>query len=162
MKPKIEELYKAAIDTHKHYDTVSLTIIVGIIGIAAGSIPLYKAEPIPRLSGFVFLIGVFLDLGLLWLYWRCSELALVARNVSTAIEKGKPIGVSTVFGTMALRKKFAPNPSQWQWAGIRATVLVLSVLLIVVNFILFRETVTVDTSILREGCAHSRTGHHGR
>jgi hypothetical protein len=145
--PDIEELYKVAIDTHKHYDTLSLTIVAGIIGVAAGSISIYKPDIFPKYSGFVFLCGALIDLFLFYLYWKCSNLALVARKVSRAIEEGELIGVSTVFSAIAnteygddgeLKKKYTPV---WNWKGIRACILYFSLLLVFINLVLFRATV---------------------
>lgn len=118
------EKYKAAIETHKFYDTVSNSIVVGQITICGAAFYLFKEIKDTPIAYYPF-IGAALCIGMLLLIYRkCAYYANVARNVAADIEADKPTaGVSLAFKTNS-------HPASKSWnKGIYGTIHLLSAIL---------------------------------
>jgi hypothetical protein len=92
-----EKKYQEALETHKHYDTVSLAICTGIIAVVGACFGVYSNFKIPEFGALIFLAGAVIVWYLFRLYQNCATSALIARNVSAALEVDDlPYGVSYV------------------------------------------------------------------
>lgn len=94
------EKYKVAIETHKFYDTVSNSIVVGQLSISGAAFYLYKEIQGTSINYFPFVGAAFCVAVLLFIYRDCARYANVARNVAADLEDGKIThGVSVAFKT---------------------------------------------------------------
>jgi hypothetical protein len=104
--PDLSERYKAAIDTHKHYDNLSLAVVTGMIVVVGASFTI--ADEIKNFPAFlVFIACVGVLIAFFTLYHSFSRSAGIARNVSANIEaKGNEAhSISEVFTTGDLSEK---------------------------------------------------------
>jgi hypothetical protein len=111
-----EKKYQAALETHKHYDNLSLTICIGMIAVVGACFSIYSNIKFPRGGALVFFAGAVIIGFLFWLYRKCAISALIARNYSAELEREDiPYGVSWVLVHIndppekELRQKFLPN-----------------------------------------------------
>lgn len=111
MDPTSIEQYKAAIDTHKFYDTISTSLIAGQITVSGAAFYLYKEIKGTLIETFPFIGAALCVVILLLIYRHCAYYANVARNVAAAIEEGNPdcLGVSH-----ALQKNIFPAQKSWK------------------------------------------------
>lgn len=95
--PNVEEKYRAALETHRHYDTLSITSIAGMFAVTYGCLSMHNDLEAPKNVNLILYAGV-VALGLLYaLYLKLSNYALVARNVSKELEKEDGMGISEVY-----------------------------------------------------------------
>lgn len=119
------EKYKAALEAHKHYDTVSIAIVGGQLAISGASFFIYEKIEGTPVDYLPFVITALCILILLSLYRHCAYFANVARNVAADLEQGKEIpGVSVAFKTNS-------HPANKSWRrGIYGKVHFLSFILV--------------------------------
>ena len=93
-----EEKYKVAIDTHKFYDTISMSIVGGMITVTGASFLLYDKIQNNQFAYLLFIITIIVIFGLLVIYRKSAYYANVARNVSADLEinENLNIGISDV------------------------------------------------------------------
>jgi hypothetical protein len=108
-----EEKYKAAIESHRHYDTLSITAIAGMFAVTYGCYNLHKELHNILNTNAIFFIGAVAIIFFYCLYYKLSNFALIARNVSRMLEKEDGFGVSEVYYISTQKdedsiKKFAP------------------------------------------------------
>jgi hypothetical protein len=89
--------YNAALDSHKHYDTLSISTVAGMFAVTYGCYSLHKDLKSILYTEYLFLIGVLALFLLLLLYGMLSRYALISRKVSEELEKGQDLGISEVF-----------------------------------------------------------------
>ena len=83
-----EEKYKAAIETHRHYDNLSLAIVAAQFGVTYGCYTLFANQSLSsRLHAWqILVLGCFAIIALYFLYLRCAWHARIARNVARFLE----------------------------------------------------------------------------
>lgn len=92
-----EEMYKAAIETHKFYDSISITLVGGLITVSGAIIYLLEKISTPYQKIGILVVGILVVSFLLLIYRKCAYYANVARNVSASIEDNScNVGVSIV------------------------------------------------------------------
>jgi len=121
-----EKRYQAALDTHKHYDNVSLAIGTGMIVVTGACFSIYSQISTQRLGALVFFAGAVIVRILFILYTKSAKSALIARNFSSALEESDlPYGVSYVLVNISdpnheeLRKRYLPQESKGLGVGTR-------------------------------------------
>lgn len=92
-----EERYKAAIETHKHYDSISISCVAGIIGILPGCLLFAEKTKTPLQHQIIFTAGILLTVLLYSLYHLSSINAGIARNVARKIHSGYNYEISTAY-----------------------------------------------------------------
>src|SRR5207248_2672671 len=114
-----KDKYQAALETHKHYDNISLTICIGMVAVVGACVSVYPNIKFPRVGALAFFAGAVIIGFLFWLYRKCAISALIARNYSAELEREDfPYGVSWVLvhindrDQKELRQKFFPNMSK--------------------------------------------------
>jgi len=118
------EKYKAAIETHKFYDTISFSIVVGQLTITGATFYIYENIRGITVGYFLFPFTALCVLILLFIYKYCAKYANVARNVAAALEEEKiTYGVSVAF-----RDNLLPADKCWG-RGIYGLVHLLSIIL---------------------------------
>ena len=130
------EKYKASIETHRFYDSISMTIVGGLVTVSGATA--YLLEKIPS-SNYSLKIGVlfasiFILFMLLCIYKKTSFYANVARNVSSKIEKNEcDSGVATILKHLKEEefREYRPDKSVWRCNSIYSIVHALCVGLIV-------------------------------
>jgi len=94
------EKYKVAIETHRFYDTISNSIIVGQLSISGAAFYLYKEIQGTSIDYFPFVGAALCVVVLLFIYRDCAHYANAARNVAADLEEKKIThGVSVAFKT---------------------------------------------------------------
>jgi len=83
----IEERYKAAIDTHKLYDTVSIAIVGGMFAVTGASFLIYEKVGLNKLAVIVFIATALLLIPLLIIYRKSAFYANTARNVASVLKQ---------------------------------------------------------------------------
>lgn len=103
----VEERYKAAIDTHKLYDTVSMSIVGGMFAVAGASFLISEKVGSKNLVAIVFFTTALLLIPLLIIYRKSACYANTARNVASGIEmKECDLGVSQVLADLEKYPKY--------------------------------------------------------
>jgi hypothetical protein len=92
-----EDKYKVAIETHKHYDTLSITVIAGMFAITFACYSLHKDLRGIINTNYIFFVGAAANLVFYFMYHKLSTFALIARNVSRMLELKDGMGVSEVY-----------------------------------------------------------------
>jgi hypothetical protein len=92
-----EEKYKAALDSHKHYDSLSMTVVAGMFAVTYGSYSLQKDLINSPVSTLIYYVGAIAIVLLYLLYRKLSYLAIIARNVTRELELSDGSGVSEVY-----------------------------------------------------------------
>ena len=120
------EKYNTAIGTHKFYDTVSNSIVVGQLSISGAAFYLYKEIKGTSIDYFPFVGAALCIAVLLMIYRDCAHYANVARNVAADLEEGKiTYGVSVAFKTNS-------HPAKKCWRrGIYGKIHLLTAVLII-------------------------------
>jgi hypothetical protein len=135
-----DEKYKAAIETHRHYDSLSITAIGGMFAVTYGCYSLHKDLHSIINTNHIFIIGAAAIAVLFFLYYKLSEFALIARNVSRMLESDDGLGVSEVYYLSIQKdaesvKKFTPYAIKQLYGlsfSIRNIVLLIAVVQIIV------------------------------
>jgi hypothetical protein len=96
-----EEKYKAAIETHRHYDNLSMSVVAGMFGVAFACFSLHKEIEKVMVARQLFFVGALAVLVLHLIYRRLSHYATVARDVSTILESKDGVGVSEAYSNLA-------------------------------------------------------------
>lgn len=95
-KVNIEERYKAAIETHKHYDTISISCIAGIVGVLPACLLILEKVPSHYPKQILFVAGLLISSVLYRLYYLSAHAANLARNVAREINASGTGEISTV------------------------------------------------------------------
>ena len=120
------EKYKAAIEMHKFYDTVSTSIVVGQITMTGVAFYIYKEIKGTPIDYYPF-VGVTLCVVVLLLMYRhCAYYANVARNVAVDLE----LGTTTTGVSHALKNNTHPATQSWK-KGIYGKVHILTAILVI-------------------------------
>lgn len=109
-----EAKYTAAIQTHRHCDTISMALVTGIIAVSGFSVSLYNTLSANCYVSYIFIAAATVNLMLYLMYRESSDNARIARNVARALESGDSEGISYVlynlkYGNIAVKKKLADN-----------------------------------------------------
>jgi hypothetical protein len=92
-----EERYQAALQTHAHFDNLSVAIVSGMVAVTGAAFAIKPSSSIPSGGALVLLISSVVVLVLLKLYINCARSALIARNLSAELEiRDLPYGISHV------------------------------------------------------------------
>ena len=120
------EKYKAAIETHKFYDTVSNSIVVGQITMSGAAFYLFKEIKGTPIAAYPFVGAALCIAALTIIYRRCAYYANVARNVAADLEAEIPTtGIS-----FALKTNSHPVTKSWR-KGIYGAIHLLAAILII-------------------------------
>ena len=114
-----DKKYQAALETHKHYDNISLTICVGMIAVVGACFSIYSNIKCQRIGMLVFFAGVPIIGCLFWICRKCIISALIARNYSAELEREDlEYGVSWLLVHLndpdktELKEKFLPTAGE--------------------------------------------------
>ena len=123
---KPEEKYQAALNEHKHYDSLSLAVVTGMIITAGGAFSVAKDAAIPH--SFVFIAAMGVMISLMFLYSSLSNYAGIARKVAANFERANPSskGFSEVYDDKQLRNAYKQTKGQTY-----VTVLILGLFLFI-------------------------------
>lgn len=117
------EKYKAAIETHKFYDTISQALIVGMISVAGVPYFSYDKDKIALFGTIPFWGTIGILSILLIIYRHCAYYANVARNVAIEIEESKSDEESKkIIGVSHALKKNTHPADKSIFRGIYGTV----------------------------------------
>lgn len=111
--PMHDEKYKAALESHKHYDNISITSVAGMFAVTYGCYSLHKNLNDIIYTEYIFVMGVLAIIALYFLYYKLSTFALIARHVHQKLERQDGLGVSEVYylytqSDEESKKKFKP------------------------------------------------------
>ncbi|MEX0964400.1 MAG: hypothetical protein WDZ52_10235 [Pseudohongiellaceae bacterium] len=127
------DTYRAAIETHRFYDTISISIVGGMITLSGATIYLLdKIEHRLDKMGTI-IVSVAVLLLLLRIYRFSAYYANVARNVAAKIEGDETnIGISTVLKKVRTDNNFAEYRADKKWyRGIYGSVHFLCIALVI-------------------------------
>jgi hypothetical protein len=89
--------YKAAIETHRQYDTLSIAAVGGMFAVTYGCYNLHKELSAIMYTKYFYIMGAAAIAILYLLYLKLSIYATIARNVARVLEKTDGLGVSEVY-----------------------------------------------------------------
>lgn len=138
MEDKRIAKYTAAIETHRHCDTVSMALVAGMLATCGSSMALFNSvssSAYACYAPYVFAITAIIATVLYCMYRRSSEHSRIARNVARCLAFEDGPGISYVLFEMyhgengekeRLKKEYGPPEGKW-WnpVGIRNNVKVI-------------------------------------
>lgn len=138
--PNIDEKYKAAHESHKHYDNLSVATVSGMIlsvGATFSIADKVDNELIPKL---IFLASIGILLSLFYMYKSFSESANIARLVAAEIElKGdQSEAISTVYSDEKKSDQYLENRKNKKgrvYKAVRVLTLFLSACMVIAAFL---------------------------
>jgi len=129
--------YKIAIDTHKHYDTISTSVIAGIAALPLGVLSIKWPSFIPYYKWVVPALFFIFETLLLLLYLKLSWYATIARNTAAALEISDGPGVSQVLKEMSDQEPYRPTTGYEPFLSIKQIICAATGLILFVAAALF-------------------------
>ena len=118
-----EQAYENAAAEQKHYDTISLALVTGILGVS--TFPYFaKLENLADFSWAAFLLAACINLVLLLMYERAAETARTARRLMQYIEVS--------FDARGFSSNYVLQGFYYRLPGMKRLVRVLSIGLIII------------------------------